>query len=61
MTVFAVIWMIVSAIAAAVTYYLLDPFPTAGAEAARVVDDAFMTPTYRPCRFSVSVSRQSCC
>ncbi len=44
--VFAVIWVVVSAIAAAVTYYVLDPFPTAGAEEARIIDDAFMTLTY---------------
>ncbi|MDP6606041.1 MAG: cytochrome c oxidase subunit II [Dehalococcoidia bacterium] len=41
-----IIWAVATALAVAATYYLLDPFPTHGAEEATLVDDAFFTLTY---------------
>lgn len=46
LTVAAAIWAVVTALAVAAIYFLLDPFPTHGAEEATLIDDAFFTLTY---------------
>ena len=46
LTITAAIWAAVTTVAALATYLWLDPFPTHGAEEAKIVDDAFMTLTY---------------
>lgn len=46
LTAAAAIWAIVTVMAVAATFFLLDPFPTVGAEEAKVVDRAFMALTY---------------
>lgn len=46
LTITGIIWVVVTALAAAATYVLLDPFPTHGAEEATLIDNAFFTLTY---------------
>jgi cytochrome c oxidase subunit 2 len=41
-----VIWAIVSVASVAVAAFLMDPFPSVGAEEATLIDDAFMVMTY---------------
>jgi cytochrome c oxidase subunit 2 len=42
----AIIWAIATAVSLAAAVFLLDPFPTSGAEEAEVIDDAFLVLTY---------------
>ena len=41
-----VVWVLITLAAMAVTYFVMDPFPTIGAEEADFIDEAFMIMTY---------------
>ena len=42
----AVVWIVISLAAVAVTAFVMDPFPTVAAEEAEFIDEAFMIMTY---------------
>ena len=46
LTAAGVVWLLVTLASAAATYFLMDPFPTQGAEEAKELDDAFLVMTY---------------